>query len=144
MEISLDTILNTYFIPWSTKIILELVIFIVGLWIIRIQTKTLQKVMTKGKVELMQGNFLGNIAYTALLVVVVLAALEQLGGDTTSALAILGAAGLAVGLTLKDSLASFAASVMLIVFRTIKTTFDKKGISILYPKRDVHLIQDTA
>jgi small conductance mechanosensitive channel len=65
-------------------------------------------------------SFLSNIAYTALLAVIVLAALEQLGVNTTSALAILGAAGLAVGLALKDSLASFAAGVMLIVFRPFK------------------------
>lgn len=144
MEISLDTILSAYSIPWSTKIILELVIFIVGYWIIRIQMKTLHKVMTKGKGELIQGSLLGNIAYTALLAVVVLAALEPLGGNTSSALAILGAAGLAVGLTLKDSLASFATGVMLIVFRTIKTAFDKKGIRIPYSQHDVHLIQDAA
>ncbi len=120
MEISLDTILNTYLIPWGTKIVLALVIFIVGRWIARILAKTLQKVMTKGKVDPMLVNFLGNIAYTALLAVVALAALEQLGVNTTSALAILGAAGLAVGLALKDSLASFAAGVMLIIFRPFK------------------------
>lgn len=120
MEISLETILNTYLIPWGTKIVLALLVFIVGRWLAGLLTKALGKVMTKGKVDPMLVNFLSNITYTALLAVVVLAALEQLGVNTTSALAILGAAGLAVGLALKDSLSSFAAGVMLIIFRPFK------------------------
>ncbi|MDJ0805307.1 MAG: mechanosensitive ion channel [Gammaproteobacteria bacterium] len=120
MELSLDTILNTYLIPWGTKIILALLVFIVGKWLARLLSRALEKVMTKSKVDQMLVSFLGNIAYAALLAVVVLAALEQLGVNTTSALAILGAAGLAVGLALKDSLSSFAAGVMLIIFRPFK------------------------
>jgi small conductance mechanosensitive channel len=92
-------------------------VFVVGRWIAKLLTKGLKKVMAKANVDEMLVSFLGNIAYTALLAVVVLAALEQLGVNTTSALAILGAAGLAVGLALKDSLSSFAAGVMLIIFR---------------------------
>jgi small conductance mechanosensitive channel len=120
VEQTVDTILNTYIIPWGTKVILALLVFIVGRWIAKLLTKALQKLMTKGDVDQMLVSFLGNIAYTALLAVVVLAALEQLGVNTTSALAILGAAGLAVGLALKDSLSSFAAGVMLIIFRPFK------------------------
>jgi small conductance mechanosensitive channel len=89
VDISIDTILNTYLIPWGTKIMLALVIFVIGRWIARLLAKGLQKMMTKGNVDPMLINFLGNIAYTALLAVVVLAALEQLGVNTTSALAIL-------------------------------------------------------
>jgi small conductance mechanosensitive channel len=120
VELSVETILNSYIIPWGTKIILALLVFIIGRWLAKLLTKALKKVMTKGKVDEMLVNFLANIAYTALLAVVVLAALEQLGVNTTSALAILGAAGLAVGLALKDSLSSFAAGVMLIIFRPFK------------------------
>jgi small conductance mechanosensitive channel len=120
MNLSIATLLDNYLVPWGTKIILALVIFLLGRWIARLLARALQKVMAKGKVDPMLVNFLGNIAYAALLAVVVLAALEQLGVNTTSALAILGAAGLAVGLALKDSLSSFAAGVMLIVFRPFK------------------------
>jgi small conductance mechanosensitive channel len=120
VELSLDTILNTYVIPWGTKIFLALLVFIIGRWIIKALVNMLKKVMTKAKVDVMLVSFLGNIAYAALLAVVVLAALEQLGVNTTSAMAILGAAGLAVGLALKDSLSSFAAGVMLIIFRPFK------------------------
>ena len=117
MEQSIETVLNSYIIPWGTKIILALLVFIIGRWVAKLLTKTLERIMTKGNVDQMLVSFLGNITYTALLAVVVLAALEQLGVNTTSALAILGAAGLAVGLALKDSLSSFAAGVMLIIFR---------------------------
>ena len=120
MDISAETILNTYLIPWGTKIVLALLVFIIGRMIAKLLVKGLKKVMTKANVDEMLVSFLGNIAYAALLAVVVLAALEQLGVNTTSALAILGAAGLAVGLALKDSLSSFAAGVMLIIFRPFK------------------------
>jgi len=120
MDISIETIMNNYLIPWGTKIILALVIFIVGRWIAKLLARALRRFMARGNVDSMLVKFLGNIAYAALLAVVVLAALEQLGVNTTSALAILGAAGLAVGLALKDSLSSFAAGVMLIIFRPFK------------------------
>ena len=120
MDISLDTILNTYILPWGTKIVMALLVFVIGRWIAKLLTKALQKVMIKGKVDQMLVSFLGNITYSALLAVIILAALEKLGVNTTSALAILGAAGLAVGLALKDSLTSFAAGVMLIIFRPFK------------------------
>jgi len=120
LELSIDTILDTYVFPWGTKIVMALLVFIIGRLIAKVLTGTLEKVMTKGKVDKMLVSFLGNIAYSALLVVVVLATLEQLGVNTNSALAILGAAGLAVGLALKDSLSSFAAGVMLIIFRPFK------------------------
>ena len=77
--------------------------------------------MLKGKLDTMLADFIGNILFALLLTIVVLAALEQLGIKTTSALAILGAAGLAVGLSLQSSLSNFAAGVMLIIFRPFKT-----------------------
>ncbi len=120
MDLDLNTILNTYLIPWGTKIVMALLVFIVGRWIAKVLTRALQKIMERAQVDKMLVSFLSNIAYAALLAVVVLATLEQLGVNTTSALAILGAAGLAVGLALKDSLASFAAGVMLIIFRPFK------------------------
>ena len=78
MELSLDTILNTYLIPWGTKIVMAILVFVIGKWLARLLTRTLEKVMMKSKVDQMLVSFLGNIAYAALLAVVVLAALEQL------------------------------------------------------------------
>jgi small conductance mechanosensitive channel len=120
MNISIETVINSYVIPWGTKVVMALLVFLIGRWLAKVLTRALQKLMTKGQVDPMLVSFLGNIAHAAMLAVVVLAALEQLGVNTTSALAILGAAGLAVGLALKDSLTSFAAGVMLIIFRPFK------------------------
>lgn len=113
--------LGEYIIPWGTKILFALIIFIVGRWIVSALVRALRRALGKSDMDEMLVNFLASIAYMALLVVVVLAALEQLGVNTTSALAVFGAAGLAIGLALQGSLANFAAGVMLVFFRPFKT-----------------------
>jgi small conductance mechanosensitive channel len=112
---------NLYLIPWSIKIITALLIFIIGRWVARLLIKMSRNLMRKSQLDQMLIDFIANILYALLLVIVVLAALDQLGVKTTSALAILGAAGLAVGLSLQNSLSNFAAGVMLIIFRPFKT-----------------------
>lgn len=171
MDISLDTILNPYLIPWGSKIMLATTIIIIGQWIARLLAKTMQKVMSSGNVDFLLVNCPRNIAYTFLVVVAVLAVLEQLSVTTTSALAILGAAGLAIGLVLKDPLSSHSNGVTLSLFRpfklggievrswvsvadlritradlheTIKATFDKDRIDNPYPHCAGHLKQITA
>ena len=114
-------IFDVYVIPWSVRIVTAILIFVIGRWIAKLLTNAVGRVMTKARLDDLLVNFLSNIIYALLLAVVVLAALEQLGVKTTSALAILGAAGLAVGLALRDSLSNFAAGVMLIIFRPFKT-----------------------
>ncbi len=76
--------------------------------------------MTKGKLNETLASFLKNIIYYVLLMFVIIAALNKLGIETTSFVAIIGAAGLAVGLALQGSLANFAAGVMLILFQPFK------------------------
>lgn len=76
--------------------------------------------MTKSKVEETLISFVGNLTYIALLIFVIIAALNQLGFQTTSFIAIIGAAGLAIGLALQGSLANFAAGVLMIIFRPFK------------------------
>jgi len=113
--------LNLYIIPWGTRIVFALVILLIGRWIARRLIDLMKKAMSKAGLDDMLVAFLSNIAHMALLVVVVLAALEQLGVSTTSALAVFGAAGLAIGLALQGSLSNFAAGSMLIFFRPFKT-----------------------
>ena len=79
-----------------------------------------RRVMTRASMDEMLVRFLGNIVYTVLLLAVVMAALDHLGIQTTSLLAVFGAAGLAIGLALKDSLGNFSSGVMLILFRPFK------------------------
>lgn len=106
---------------YSTNIAIAIVIFIVGKWAAKRITQILMKLLSKQKnVDDTLLNFFEDIVYYLLLIVVILAALDQIGIETTSVLAILGAAGLAVGLALKDSLSNFASGVMIIMFRPFK------------------------
>jgi small conductance mechanosensitive channel len=102
---------------YSIKIVGALLIFIIGKWLARKIADLFSRLMTKNNVDVAVIGFVTNLSYYALLVVVIIAALGNLGVNTTSFLAIVGAAGLAVGLALKDSLSNFAAGVMLIMFR---------------------------
>lgn len=97
-----------------------ILIFIVGRWVAALVRKIVEGAMSKSHVDATLIKFTGNLIYGILMVVVVLAALGQIGVQTTSLVAILGAAGLAVGFALQGSLANFAAGVMLIVFRPFK------------------------
>ena len=102
---------------YSLKIVAAILVLIIGKWIARKISKLLAVVLEKNKVDATLVGFLANITYYALLIMVVIAAAGQLGINTTSFLTIVGAAGLAIGLALKDSLANFASGVMLILFR---------------------------
>lgn len=113
--------LTLYVIPWGSRILFALLIFLIGRWIAKRLVNVLRKIMGRANLDDMLVNFLSNIVYMALLVVVVLATLEQLGVNTTSALAVFGAAGLAIGLALQGSLSNFAAGSMLVFFRPFKT-----------------------
>lgn len=123
MDINLNeysNLIETYAIPWGIKIIAAIAIFIIGRFISRIIVRILKKIMLKAHLDETITNFLGSIVRTILTVVVVIAALEQLGVDTTSVLAIFAAAGLAIGLAFKDSLSNFASGIMLILFKPFK------------------------
>jgi small conductance mechanosensitive channel len=112
--------INTYLIPWGIRIAIALAIFIIGRWVVKVVVRFVERLMKKADLDTMLTSFLGNILYTVLLLAVIIAALDQLGVQTTSLLAVFGAAGLAIGLALKDSLANFSSGVMLILFRPFK------------------------
>ncbi|MGJ0335530.1 mechanosensitive ion channel family protein [Aliarcobacter cryaerophilus] len=108
-------------IGYSMSFVFALLIFFIGKWISKSVVKILGKALRKvGGVDETLVKFLENIVYYALLTVVIIAALNKLGIATTSFLAILGAAGLAVGLALKDSLGNFASGVMIVLFKPFK------------------------
>lgn len=115
-----DEYLDTYIIPWAINIAMAVVIFFIGRIIAKIIKGWLKKIMQRVKVDEMLNEFICNISYAALLGFVIIAALNQLGVDTTSIMAIFAAAGLAIGLALKDSLANFSAGVMLVFFKPFK------------------------
>jgi small conductance mechanosensitive channel len=116
VEKILDTI--TYWITtYSFKLIAAILVFLIGKWIVGRLTSLFVKILNKHKVEQTLINFLENVVYYVLLVLVLVAAASQLGINTTSFLTIIGAAGLAVGLALKDSLSNIASGVLLIFLR---------------------------
>ena len=105
---------------WGIKVLAAVAIFIIGRWVAMAVRKGVRRMMEKGGVDPIIIGFVGSIVYIALLAFVVIAALGQLGIQTTSFIAILGAAGLAVGLALQGSLANFAAGFLMIIFRPFK------------------------
>ena len=113
-------LLHSYAIPWGINIVSAAAVFIIGRIIAKLILKGGQRVMQKMNLDAALTSFLGSILYAVLYIVVIIAALEQLGVNTTSVLAVFAAAGLAVGLALKDSLSNFSAGVMLIIFRPFK------------------------
>jgi small conductance mechanosensitive channel len=122
-NVNIDKIVETislYASTYALKIVAAIIIFIIGKWVSRKISGVISKLLHKNNIDETLINFLENIVYYTLLVVVVIAALGQLGINTTSFLTIVGAAGLAIGLALKDSLANFASGVMLILFRPFR------------------------
>ena len=109
-----------YVIQYGLSFLSAILIFIIGKWIAKIVVGLIEKVMQKAKVESTLASFAKNMIYYLILIFVIIAALGKLGIQTSSFVAIMGAAGLAVGLALQGSLANFAAGVMIIMFETVK------------------------
>jgi small conductance mechanosensitive channel len=110
-------ILRGLALSYGLKALYALIIFIIGRIIAKSLTNIFKKVMAKSSIEDTLSVFLSGIIYYALLIIVIIAALNQLGIETTSIVAVFATAGLAIGLALKDSLSNFAAGVMIILFR---------------------------
>lgn len=101
-------------------LLIALAIYIVGRWFAGILATVFHKVLTRANTDEILVDFLTGIVKSLLIIFVIVAALSQLGIDTTSLVALIGAAGIAVGLALKGSLQNFASGVMLILFRPFK------------------------
>ncbi len=108
-------------VGWGTNILIALLIFMVGKRVVAAVSRALRKLMGRADMDAILVNFLGSIAHGLLMLFVVVAAVRQLGIDTTSMVALIGAAGLALGFALQDSLSNFASGVLLILFRPFTT-----------------------
>lgn len=120
-NLNLYAMIETYAVPWTMNIGLAIIIYLVGKFVAGGVIKLFVTVMSKSHYDDMLVDFLKSILHALLMLFVIIAALNQLGVNTTSLVAILGAAGLAIGLSLQDSLKNFAAGVMLLLFRPFKT-----------------------
>jgi len=105
---------------YGARAVLALLILLLGRWLVRWLSRLMERSMVKRGMDITIGRFLGNLAYGAGLALVVIASLGQLGVQTASFVAIIGAAGLAVGLALQGSLSNFAAGVLMITLRPCK------------------------
>lgn len=114
---SMLNIINTYVIPYGLKLVFAILIFVIGKMIVKAIGKVLNKILKKAKIDSILIDFISGIVSSLLMLFVIIAAVSQLGVDTTSLVALIGAAGLAIGLSLQSSLQNFASGVMLIVFR---------------------------
>ncbi len=118
---SLDSeVLTGYAVQYGTALIMAGVIFILGRWAARIAKRMVRAALKRANMDDTLVSFIGNVAYGLLMAFVVIAALSQLGVETTSLAAIFAAAGLAIGLALQGSLSNFAAGIMIIAFRPFK------------------------
>jgi small conductance mechanosensitive channel len=105
---------------FGIQLVTALIIFVIGKWVARLITNFLRNMMEKKSVDPTVSGFVANLSYALLLTFVIIAALGQLGVQTASFVAIIGAAGLAVGFALQGSLSNFAAGVMMLIFRPAK------------------------
>lgn len=112
--------IQEYVFMYGLKVIAAILIFIIGKFLAKFFTSILRKVMKQANVEETLVSFVSNIAYVTGMAFVVIAAIGKLGVQTTSIIAVVGAAGLAIGLALQGSLSNFAAGVILIIFKPFK------------------------
>ena len=108
---------------YGLKIIGAIVILIFGLITVKIISRIIRKAMLRAHVEETLAYFLGQIIHVAMAAFVIIAALNSLGFQTTSLIAVVGAAGLAVGLALQSHLSSLAAGVLILLFRPFNRSF---------------------
>ncbi|TQV75371.1 mechanosensitive ion channel [Aliikangiella marina] len=116
-QTDLEKIIDTYVIPYGLNLIFAIVIFLVGKMVVKGIVSLTKKLLNKANLDGVLVSFVSAIINSILMLFVIIAAVGQLGVDTTSLVALIGAAGLAIGLSLQSSLQNFASGVMLIVFR---------------------------
>lgn len=116
----IKSIYQTYMIPWSIKIALALLILLLGMMLARFVSRLVGKLLRHSSLDIIIVDFVKSLVHAILLILVLVAALDQLGVNTSSMIALVGAAGLAIGLALQGSLQNVAAGFMLLVFRPFR------------------------
>jgi small conductance mechanosensitive channel len=110
---ALQALIATY----AIRVLISLVIFFVGRWAARLLVDALKKVLTRAKVDQTLVSFMGNLLYYTVLLIIIVTALSNLGLETTTVIAVMGGATLAIGFALQDSLSNLASGVILIMLR---------------------------
>jgi small conductance mechanosensitive channel len=105
---------------FALNLLAAILILVIGRWISKLISKIIAQVMTKAKVERLLVTFVQHMSYFALLAFVIIAALDRIGVKLTAAIAVLGAAALAIAFALQGSLSNFAAGILMIIFKPFK------------------------
>ncbi len=128
---------------YGMKVLIALAIFFIGKWVSRQIVKLMRRGMERASVDATLISFSGNVVYVVLVIAVVVAALSRLGVDTSSFIAVFGAAGLAIGLALKDTLANVGAAVLIIFFRPFKVDDSIEVSGVIGTVKSINLFSTT-
>ena len=120
MDATITERVSEFLALYGLQILAALIILVLGTLAAKLIRNGLRRIMRKRKVDETLTSFVCNLSYAVFLVFVIIAAINKLGFQTTSFIAIIGAAGLAIGLALQGSLSNFAAGVLMIIFRPFK------------------------
>lgn len=132
--------LQTTGVEFVKNLVVALIIFYVGRWVVGLIVRAIASVMRKSNMDKTLETFICNLVRMALVVFVVIAAVNQLGVQTTSMIAVLGAAGLAVGLALQGSLSNFASGVLIVLFRPYKAGDFIEGAGVAGSVEEVQIL----
>jgi len=124
-------------------LIVAMLILVLGMYLARLISHWIERAMTRAHIEPTAVRFVTNMTHSVLVAVVVIMALSRLGIPTSSMLAVLGAAGLAVGLALQGSLANLAAGLLLIIFRHFRTGDFIGAAGVQGTVQEVHILTTT-
>ena len=113
------TIKNLVF-EYSPKFVISIIILLIGLWLTSFITKSAKKIMAVRNVELTLSTFIGNLIFWTLRILLFVTVISKLGIETSAFVTILGAAGLAIGLSLQGSLSNFAGGILIILFKPFR------------------------
>ncbi|WP_028864607.1 mechanosensitive ion channel family protein [Psychromonas aquimarina] len=111
---------QTFVLEYGPKLIAAAAVWVIGIWVIKILISTLNKIMDKSKVDISLKPFLSSLSAILLKVMLGITVLSMLSIEMTSFVAILAAAGLAVGMALSGTLQNFAGGVMILIFKPFK------------------------
>lgn len=114
------SIILTYVDKYGIALLTAIAVLVLGFWVVKLITKAVKKALTKSNIDPSLRGFLVSLISWSLKALVVITALGQLGVKTTSFVAIIGAAGLAVGLALQGSLANFAGGALILLFKPFR------------------------
>ena len=134
------TTIQTTGVEFGVNLITAIVIFFVGKWAVNLVIKGTQKAMERGEMDVTLRRFISNLLRMLLMLFVIIAAIHQLGIQTASLIALVGAAGLAVGLALQGSLSNFAAGVLIVLFRPYKVGDWIEGAGVAGSVEEVQIL----